>query len=178
MLRSLWNKLSRKRDLWVRGAVVLGMAGLVLIAVPTLLPEKEAGTPQAEQETEGAYRDALEAQLTGMLSAMEGVGRVRVLVTIGSSESYHYAKEGDKLVNGDEVRSSSTYVTVGGSAKEPLVEYVTRPEITGVVVACDGAGSAVVEEAVYRAVGVACGLPSSRIYVTGLSSSGGRESLS
>ena len=169
--------MSRKRDLWVYAAVLLGMAGLLLIALPALRPEQEAPSEPVQQEdTTARYREMLETQLTGMLTDMAGVGRVRVLVTIGGSETYHYARQGDKLVNGQEERTSSTYVTVGGAEKQPLVEYVTQPEITGVVVACDGAGSAVVEEAVYRAVSVACGLPSSRIYVTGLTQSGGRES--
>ena len=68
-------------------------------------------------------------------------------------------------VSEEQVRSSTTYVTVGGS-RDALVESVSHPGITGVVVACEGGADSTVQEAVYRAVSVACGLPSNCIFVT------------
>ena len=57
-------------------------------------------------------------------------------------------------------------MTGGGGQREPLIETVQAPAITGAVVACTGCGDPAVEERIYRAVSAALGIPTSRIYVT------------
>lgn len=169
----MWQKLLKKlnkRELLLRGIVAAGLLGLALILISTLHPEEKRQTSEPETgSSQEAYRAELEEQLTGMLGAIAGVGRVRVLVTLDGSEEYRYAQSGERTVSGEQVRSSTSYVTVGGSSREPLLESVSHPAITGVVVACEGGNTDTVREAVYRAVGVACGLPSTKIYVTQLS---------
>ena len=140
--------------------------------VSSFLPERTAQT--AESSSPEDYRQTLEAQLTGILSQMEGVGEVQVLVTLAGSEEYVYAKADDRTVTDTQTRSSVSYVTVGGS-REALLETVAHPGITGVVIACTGGGSPAVQERVTRAAGVACGLPANRIFVTSLSASKGER---
>ena len=165
MLRRLLAKL-RDRETALRVIVILGLLGMGCILLSALLPEKPAPTQSAEV-TADDYRKGMESDLTELLEAMEGVGRVRVLVTLAGGEEYHYAKADDRTVSDKQTRSSESYVTVGGS-REALLERVANPSITGVVVACEGGASPVVQERVNRAVQVACGLPSNRIYITSL----------
>ena len=89
------------------------------------------------------------------------------VVTLGGSEEYHYAIEGDEMISDEQVKHSSSYVTVGGS-RTPLMESVSHPPVTGVVVACEGGMRSTVQEDVYRTVAVACGISTARIYVTTL----------
>lgn len=169
MWKNLLHKLVRK-DALPRIVLVLGLAGMGCILLSSI-PEKKEEAPAAEltQAAAQTYRQELEAQLTNLLSSIAGVGRVEVLVTVGGTERFHYAAEEDSLVSEGQLKSSSTYVTVGGSSSErPLVESVSLPVITGVVVACEGAGRDTVLEAVYHSVAVACGISTAQIYVTTL----------
>lgn len=170
MLRKLFRDLG-KRELALRVIVLLGLAGMGCILLSSLLPEK---APEQAPENISAeeYRQSLEKQLTEILSAMDGTGQVRVLVTLAGGEEYRYAKADDRTVSDKQTRSSESYVTVGGS-REALLEMVAHPAVTGVVVACEGGASPVVQEGVCRAVCVACGLPSNRVFVTRLASDAG-----
>ncbi len=160
-----------RKDILLHVIVLAGLAGLVCIALSTLLsPTKTTPDPaDAPDALQDGYRTQVETELAAMLEAMEGVGHVELLVTLAGSEEYRYAREDDRQVSGDQVRSSSTYVTVG-SGREALVESVAHPAVTGVVVACAGGASPVVREAVAHAVAVACDLPLNKIFVTCLAS--------
>ena len=167
MLQNWLRKLKRK-DLALYAIVAAGMLGLACILLSSFRPQKQVQPESSPDAAQTQYREELEAELTEMLGSIAGVGHVKVLVTLGGSEAYCYAQNGERTVSGDQVKSSTSYVTVGGSSREPLLESVSHPEITGVVVACEGGGGNTVREAVYHAVAVACGLPSNRIYVTEL----------
>ncbi len=163
MFRRIWNKYkaSLKKDVLVHILVILGLIGMTCILLSSCLEETEQNSEIPEQADVSAdpeaYRQALQTQLSEMLSRIDGVGRAEVLVTLRGSEAYHYAQDAD-----------SRYVTVGGSQKEALVESVSLPAVTGVVVACEGGGAGTVQEIVYQTVSVACGLKLSQIYVTKL----------
>lgn len=167
MLQRFFPELAKK-DLLLHGIVILGLIGMGSILLFRSSPGPEQ--PEAAQTavTQEEYRLALQEQLTEMLSSISGVGRAEVLVTLGGSEEYRYARTDERTVSDSQMRSSTSYVTVGGSSREPLLESVSYPAITGVVVACDGGASTAVQEAVYRTVGVACGLSATQIYVTKL----------
>ena len=159
----------RKKENALRLIVLLGLAGLALILLSSFgtkekaAPETEAPVPLAQE----AYREALEEELCTILTSIEGVGRVKVLVTLGKSAEYQYAQQGDRRISGDTVQTSCTYVTVG-SSREALLESVAVPSVTGVIVVCEGGGSSSVQEQVCQAVSVACALPYIQICVTRL----------
>lgn len=169
MLQNLLGKLFRKDNL-LHGIVLLGILGMACILLSTFMApeekEEEASATEACTETPEEYRLRMQEELSVMLSSIKGVGRAQVLVTVQGSEEYHYAKEGDSLISEEQVKNSSTYVTIGGSSGEALVESVTHPPITGVVVACEGGDRSTVQESVYNAVSVACGISTAKIYVT------------
>lgn len=171
MFRKWLNKLGKK-DTLLHGIVLLGILGMGCILLSSFFtadtePEVQQA-PEASAAAQEAYRQQMETELTAILGRMAGVGRVEVLVTVTGSEEYHYAKEGDSMVSDEQVKSSSSYVTVGGSAREALVESVTHPPIAGVVVACEGGDRSTVKEQVYHAVAVACGISTAQICVTKL----------
>ncbi len=174
MLRKLLRKY-KKQDLQRYAVVLLGLIGMACILFSSFA-DSAPDTPVAEtrqtEETPEEYRCRMQEELAQILASMSGVGRVQVLVTVSGSEEYHYATQGSSLVTDEQVKHSNTYVTVGGSKEQALVESVAHPAITGVVVACDGASRSTVQESVYRAVSVACGISTAQIYVTGLSSAG------
>lgn len=149
-------------------ATVVGIVGLLLIMISTVLPDKEQSTPSTEvSETvdNESYRIETEIRLKEFLEKIDGAGDVEVYLTVGSSEKYVYASEEKKVKTDNKTEEENKYV-IFGSEKEPLIETVETPEITGAVIACTGGGSPVVEERIYKAVSSALDIPTSKIYVT------------
>ena len=149
MLPKFWEKLN-KRELALRGVVIAGLLGMGCILLSGHTPQKQESV-QAGICAED-YRRTLEEQLTSLLSGMEGVGRAQVLVTLAGGEAYHYADTGTRL----------------SASREALLENVSCPGVTGVVVVCEGGGTPVIQERVTRAVKTACGISGSRVYVAKL----------
>ncbi len=128
---------------------------------------QQPAVEETRSETQEQYRQALQTQLTDILERIDGVGNADVLVTIAGSEAYHYAQEGDSTMSDAQVKTSHSYVTIGsGSSQQALIESVAHPTITGVVVVCEGGDRSTVQESVYHAVSVVCGISTAQIYVT------------
>ncbi|MBQ9898879.1 MAG: hypothetical protein IJM44_05435 [Ruminococcus sp.] len=151
----------------------LGIGGLLLILLSSVLPGKksEVGneTVQTVSVSAEEYCRETEQRLEGFISQIEGAGRVRVYLTVGTDLRYVYATE-DKLSRSDsKTEEEEKYVMIGnGSDKSALIETVQAPAIVGAVVACTGADSPAVQEKIYRTVSAALGLPTSDIFVTKL----------
>ncbi len=154
--------------------VILGITGLVLIMISSLVPEKEKTDEleyKAAEEIFSAedYRSETEKRLESFLGSIDGAGDVRVYLTVGSDERYIYATEGRRSKSENKTEEERKYVMIGGgSDKSALIETVETPAITGAVIACSGSDSPAVQEQIYRAVSAALGIPTGKIYVTKL----------
>lgn len=153
---------------------ILGIAGLLLIMISSLVPEKKK-TDESEskvvEETVCAedYRIETEKRLESFLCSIDGAGDVKVYLTVGSDERYIYATEGRRSKSEDKTEEERKYVMIGGgSDKSALIETVETPAITGAVIACSGFDSPTVQEQIYRAASAALGIPTGKIYVTKL----------
>lgn len=153
---------------------VLGAAGLCLIMLSSILPDdndkkEKKAEPQSVSSVSESYCLDTEKRLTEFLQNIEGVGEVEVYLTVSGEEEYVYATEGKTSISENKTEEERKYVMIGGSSdKTALVETVKAPEISGVVIACSGCDSAVVQEKIYKAVSTALDIPTSRIYVTKL----------
>lgn len=164
---SLIEKLKERKTAVI---TALGVVGLLLIMISNVLPDKEQpSTPVSEisdSVTDNeSYRIETENRLRDFLKKIEGAGDVEVYLTVGSGEHYIYATEEKKVKTDNKTEEENKYV-IFGSTKEPLVETIESPEITGAVIACTGGGSPAVEEQIYKAVATALGISTSKIYVT------------
>ncbi len=162
------------RDLWrnkkTTVVTALGAVGLLLIMISSILPDKkqsaEQNSPTSEITTAESYCRETEKRLEDFLEKIDGAGNVEVYLTVGSGERYVYAAEEQKSVSENKVERNEKYVLIGGSQREPLIEKVETPEITGAVVICSGCESPVVEERIYKAVSAALGISTMKIYVS------------
>ena len=153
--------------------VILGSAGLLLVLISSLLPSgnrSDKGNEMKVPDTDIAgYCLETQNRLEDFLESIDGVGKVRVYLTINSDEQYIYAKEEKQSRADDRTEQEEKYVLVGGgSDKTALIETVRMPEIAGAVVACTGCDSPIVRERIYRAVSAALGISAGKIYVTKL----------
>ncbi len=152
------------------GIVLLGAAGVFLLILSGFFD----GGDEAEIVEVKPYTDVAqsfcresEERLEAFLENIEGAGEVEVYLTVASGERYIYASEKKLTESENKHDSEEKFVLVGGSSsREPLVETVRTPEITGAVIICRGCGSPVVEERMYKAASAALGLPTADIYVT------------
>lgn len=164
----LIEKLKEKKTAVI---TVLGAVGLLFILISSVLPDKEkpASVPQDEPFSDVTdmenYRTDTEQRLKKLLEQIDGAGSVEVYLTVGNGGRYVYAAEEKKVKSDNRTEEENKYVTYG-SSKEPLLEKVETPEITGAVIVCTGGESPVVEERIYKAASAALGLSTGKIYVT------------
>lgn len=137
-------------------------------------------------ETDGEYAAWLEERLTDILSEMEDVGKVRVMITLKSSEERIVEKEepvtrsatnesdtqgGSRIVNQMETGDTTVYKTEG-SASEPYVVKTLTPEIEGVLVVAEGAGSGSVNKTITEIVQALFGVEAHKVKVVRMEAAG------
>ena len=167
-------KNMKKDKKMLTAVTILGITGLFLIMISSIIPEKKQqdesiSQPQRTMTDAESYCFETEKRLEGFLKNIYGVGDVKVYLTVGSDERYIYATEGKRSRTDEKSEEEEKYVIVGsGSDKSALIETIEIPEIEGVVVACTGCDSPVVQEQIYKAVAAALGISTGKIYVTKL----------
>ncbi|MBR5743177.1 MAG: hypothetical protein IKX85_05185 [Clostridia bacterium] len=162
----LWSKddvLSFLRK--YKFVLLIAFLGLILILIPVGKKDK---TPTAEDTAEVFAFDAeeIEERLEEALSYGEGVGRVKVLLTLESSSKTVYVTEGsvNRSEGNMDERTEITKISSSGG-EQPLVRENLSPEYRGALILCDGAGDPRVRLWVTEAVSALLGLSSDRISV-------------
>ena len=118
--------------------LLLALAGILLLFSGGGL--FGAGSKKEEAETDPtAYRIALENELAALCSAVKGVGRVSVMITLKEGERTDYA--GSK------------------------VSSVSPPSVLGAAIVCDGGGNAETRAELTRLVSGLLGIGSNRVTV-------------
>ncbi|MBE6182970.1 stage III sporulation protein AG [Bacillus ginsengihumi] len=133
----------------------------------------------SKKKSINSYQEQYQEELKQILEQMSGVGSVKVLVNVASTESKVYEKnstvqnqittETDK--NGgerkiDNISKDDKVVTVQDGEKQvPLVTETKKPKITGVLVVCQGGNDIAIQRAVKEAVSNALDVPSYRVSV-------------
>ena len=173
LLEFLRQKL--KGENGVRLVVFLGIAGLVLILLSGFLPDKAKPSSRTEtSRTETTASDLsmeqncrqTEQQLVSILEQVEGVGTCQVMLTADGTSETIYAQDQEQEQGESRTKIQKKCVIVSDSgSQQPLVQQVVAPEISGVIVVCSGASSAVVQERVTKAVQAVLHLAASRICV-------------
>ena len=176
-----FKKLFKKDNLIV---LILVGALLVIIALPAkddrALESEDAQTETQDSAvthtedggvTDEAYSDdeyarQLEQRLKDILSQMEGVGQVRVMITLKSSQELVVEKErpylrssatesdsqgGNRVTSQTEMEDNTVYRT-GGNTSEPYVVKTLPPQVEGVVVVAQGAGTGTIDRTIVEMV--------------------------
>ena len=143
------------------------LLGVVLALVPGRTKKAEA--QQLTTETADTVFDlsAVQKQMDALLSAIDGAGRARLMLTLSSGERVVYQTDSRTVTaSGSTTQETETvFRQSGGSEKEPAVQSVVYPQYQGALVICDGAERANVRLAVIQAVSSLTGLGSNKIAV-------------
>lgn len=143
------------------------------------LPDTGAESEGDERERENTadYTAALEKRLTELLGSMEGVGKVRVMITLEASEELVVEKDrsstnsrtaeedaegGSRTVYQTDSREETVYSDEG---RKPYVIKTFSPVVEGVVVAAQGAGTARISRDITEAVQALFGIEAHKVKV-------------
>ncbi len=158
-----------KKENVLKAAIFIGIIGMILILVSNIDSgdKKDEEITFAEENIDftlsETYSKKMESELKDILVSIDGVGKANVLLTITSTEEYVYAE----TIKNNSSGSENEYVIIdGGSKKEALVKKINTPQISGVVIVCEGGGNAKTCEKIYKSVSTALGIPTTKIYVT------------
>lgn len=151
--------------------VILGLTGIVLLALSELLPDEPAKkTENEEKQTVSDYEESLEKRLAETVSAIDGAGRAKVMITLESGDENIYAtenKESEKSFERD-------YVVIKQDGDENgMLLKVAEPEIRGVAVVCEGADSAQVRQEIINTVTAVLGVGTNRVNIAKMKKSDG-----
>lgn len=142
------------------------LAGIVLMLLPT--GEQSGKTEEAAAGEEGFSLAETERRMAEVIGAIDGVGRVKVMLTLRSGETLELAEDSSASQgSGGDVRQERQVLTVnrGSGKQEVVVTQRMYPVYQGALVVCQGAGDSRVRLTVVDAVSVLTGLSSDKISV-------------
>ncbi len=130
-----------------------------------------------------SYSTYLENSLERLLSTMEGVGKVRVMVTLENlgetivekdiitkmNSSTEVDSAGGSRNTSDVTKEEETIYT--GSGSVPFVKQVYMPRVSGVVVSAQGGGDIKIEQNITRAIQALFGIEAHKIIIVKMISS-------
>lgn len=164
---SVWTKAKKiKKDQFF--IILLSGVLLLVIAIPTGKKEEKAAEEetqtQMQQQGEGeddsveSYTERMEERLETVLASMEGVGCVKVMITLEGGKSAEVLKDTPSVRNTSseadsaggtrtsmelELTESTVYTTDTQGNQIPYVRREAEPEIRGILVVAEGGGNPV-----------------------------------
>jgi len=152
------------------------LAGLLLLLWPEGKDEEPpltAGMGQtAVSAEEGEELERLRREMEEILSAIDGVGQLRLMLTLENDGEKKLAGDSSLRYSGStaapddyERRTETVVLGQSGSGREVVVIQEASPDFRGALVVCDGGGVASVRLAVIEAVSALTGLGADKISV-------------
>lgn len=147
-----------KADKKMLAMLILGVLGVILILLSELTAEKpKERTAENKNNSFYEYETEIENRLNSIITQINGVGRVKVMVTLKSGEENKYAYDESYQTKSGEQSSDrkgeSKYVVIDGERGDECVLLKTEyPQVQGVIVVCDGGDSNTVKNDITNAV--------------------------
>ena len=160
-VRRIWDKY--------KFVALVALAGIALLLWPS--GDSGGAAERASPQQVSAVQEELQREMEDILGRIQGVGEVRVLLTVDSDGERQLAEDSELSYSGstaapeDYSRSSQTVLVDGGSGDAPVVTRTVYPTYRGALVVCQGGGQAEVKLAVTEAVAALTGLTADRITV-------------
>lgn len=198
-----WKKIGEMdKNKWLIAVCVGALLLVIALPVDSGKEEKDAGDDtktsemgkqtesgkKADTTTEEDYRSSLENELSEMLESMEGVGKVKVMITLkdsgecvvekdhsdSSSISEETDKEGESRSQTD-LQSEETTVYADNESGMPFVSKEKKPAVEGVLVLAEGGGDTAVKQNISDAVLALFNVEAHKIKVVKMSVQEGTE---
>ena len=172
-----------KNDKYKKFVIISGLAGILLILFSNFNfnGKNESSQKQSNDVTVEEYRSQIENSLKEIVSAIQGAGKTKVLVTVENGTETVYATEQKKnkecaedKSNGETTKKKESddsevrYITVKDSdgTEKALSVTQVQPTVKGVVIVCDGGDDPHTQQRIINAVTTALNVTSKRVCVT------------
>lgn len=141
---------------------------------------KNASNNAVEVMNNVASNDETETKLEKILSNIEGVGKVKVMITYSESSKvepiYNQNNKssnttendndgGTRTISEEDSQKEIIYKEKSDGTKEPITQSIISPKIEGTIIAAQGAGNDNVKANIIQAVEAATGLATHKIQV-------------
>lgn len=175
------EKIPKKRQL-----LILLLVGILLMVIVLPVPDGREGSEEKGIQAAGEMADTsdyeayLEEKTARTLQYVEGVGKVKVMITLKSSAQKIIEKDqqsssqtteeedsqgGTRTSNDISSDRTSIYEQNSDGSQSPYVSKELLPEIEGVVVIADGGDNAVVVQNITEAVQALFGVEAHKIKI-------------
>lgn len=138
-------------------ALVLAL-GIFLMLLPNSTQESEESVPLQTEPV-----SSVSQELEDILSLIDGVGKVKVMLTESAGGETLYQTDEDR--DEQSVRVDTVIVTDSNRTEQGLVKQVNPPVWLGAIVVCQGADRPAVQLSVVEAVSNVTGISTDRITV-------------
>lgn len=158
-----WLGWGKKAISWMgkyRYVLLILAVGVVLMLMPGYQNEEEQPPAQTSQQSE---QKDVSQQLVSILSQIDGVGEVRVMLTVSAGEETLY--QTDTQISENESRVETVLVTDSNRGQTGLIRQVNPPNYQGAIIVCKGGDKASVRLAVMQSVSSVTGLGADQISV-------------
>ena len=158
--------------------VIVGIIGIFLIVISDFSFEKTNYENSSSYQLQN-YKNQMEKEITSLLKEIDGVGEVKVMISLESGEEHVYVQQEKSTqniqnnqndntnINNSQTTFENEVVIIDNSgADTALVEKTLQPAVQGVAVVCSGADDISVVTAVTNSVSVVLNVPTHKICVT------------
>lgn len=155
--------------------MIVILAGVLLMVVT--LPQSSKETEQTAEETTQQFDlEAFEQQICSSLSAIDGVGRIEVMLSLETGEESVYASDvtqssqsSGENASSENYQSTMSILSDGSYGERPVLVTSNYPTFRGAVIICDGADDSRVQLELTEAMSSLCGISSDRVSVLKMS---------
>lgn len=155
-----------------RAVLIVLLAGVLLLASGGRGAQQTAASTDVTEEKTAFNLAAFEQSLCDKLAAVDGVGRVELMLSLEQSGEAVYAVNTRQTTGMDSSQSYESDLTIlsdGSYGEKPVTVKNLLPTFRGAVVLCDGADNAQVRLAVTQAVSTVCGIGTDKVTVLKMS---------
>ncbi len=165
-IKHLGSKAAQLLKKYRYGILIL-VLGLVLMMIPTNGKSSKTDTTESTSGKNTQTMDTLTKQLQDTLAGMEGVGNVKVLLTISAGEEtvYQVDESISTSDSGSTIQKETVIITGADRQQQALISYIKPATYLGAIIVCQGADQPSVKLAVVDAVSKITGLGSDKISV-------------
>ncbi len=123
--------------------IIIGVVAIALLFFSSTFESDNKAVKDSGFNTQ-SYQNALSDEILNMVTSVEGAGNAQILLTLENSYEYIYLDDGKTL------------------------QKINEPKVRGVVVACEGADSALVRECITELLTTALNIPSTKVCISKL----------
>lgn len=174
--KDFFEKAVRDKNKSRKILLIVGSIGVLLILLSEIkLPESFQNNSHSS-EISGNYADyteTLNADLTDIISSINGVGECKLMITLKNTNEKVYAQNSDNSYSESSNSKNNEYVIYESeNGDSPILLKEKYPQVEGVAVVCSGGGNSVVRESVIQCVCALFNIPASRVSVSKISNEG------